>query len=140
MRTMAPRSNRGGMDKSAASSIRIPPPARQLVALVDADDPSRRALHLLLQGHGHQVRAYSSSAALRSDPLAIDANWLVLMQADGADEALAALRARNWAGRALLVSAGADGQTDREAPCGSIVMPGPLSSHDLLRLIDGPRA
>jgi len=137
MRTMPPRSNRGRMDKSAASSIRILPPARQLVALVDADDASRRALHLLLQGHGHQVRAYCSAAALRTDPLVIDADWLVLIHAEGGNETLASLRARNWAGRALVVDATEGALTDRGM---SVAVPGPLSSHDLLRLIDAPRA
>ena len=80
---------------------------RKRVLLVEDDAPTRRALQLLLQSHGFDVRAYGSPAGLAQLPEALTASCLVadLMLGDGDGvRLLRELRDAGWKGRALLVS------------------------------------
>jgi FixJ family two-component response regulator len=76
------------------------------VALVDPDDASRRALHLVLSGQRYRVRSYDSSAALVEDPKAVDADWLIVSVRAGAESlaAVGRLRFRGWRGRLAVIA------------------------------------
>jgi FixJ family two-component response regulator len=87
------------------------PPSRPLprprLALVDDDPGARRALQLLLTGRGFEVRSYGASQDLLADPHHDRAQVLVAdYRMPGADglELIAALRAKGWHGRALLIT------------------------------------
>ena len=89
----------------------IPAPAHEeaatlAVALVDPDDASRRALHLVLSGQRHRVRSYDSPAALAEDPKAVDADWLIVSVRAGAESlsAVGRLRFRGWRGRLAVIA------------------------------------
>lgn len=80
---------------------------RKRVLLVGGDDPNRRAIQLLLQSHGFDVRAYGSPAGLAQLTEALTASCLVadLMLGDGDGvRLLHELRDAGWKGRALLIS------------------------------------
>lgn len=83
------------------------PPERKRVLLVEDDASARRAIQLLLQSHGYDVRAYSSPAGLAEMPEALTASCLVadlmLGDSDGIS-LLRELREAGWPGRALLIS------------------------------------
>ncbi|WP_321163640.1 MULTISPECIES: response regulator transcription factor [unclassified Sphingomonas] len=76
--------------------------------LVEDDPGVRRSLQLLLQANGFDVRAYASGAALLADQTALDASCLIadyrMSDFDGVDT-LTALRAKGWAGPAILITA-----------------------------------
>jgi len=76
------------------------------IALVDPDDASRRALHMVLSGQRHRVRSYDSTHALADDAKAIDADWLIIsVRADGGSlAAVERLRARGWRGRVAVIA------------------------------------
>ncbi|WP_422057588.1 hypothetical protein [Sphingomonas sp.] len=76
------------------------------IALVDPDDGSRRALHMVLSGQRHRVRSYDSTRALAEDAKAVEADWLVLsVRTDGCSlEAVERLRARGWCGRLAVIA------------------------------------
>jgi CheY-like chemotaxis protein len=83
------------------------PSERKRVLLVEDDASARRAIQLLLQSHGYDVRAYGSSAGLAEMPEALAASCLVadLMLGDGDGfSLLRKLRDAGWPGRALLIS------------------------------------
>lgn len=76
------------------------------IALVDPDDMSRRALHLVLSGQRHRVRSYDSDRALADDANAVKADWLIISVRAGS-EGLAAverLRDRGWRGRLAVIA------------------------------------
>ena len=81
---------------------------RPMLILVEDDDSVRRSLQLLLSGSGYRVRAFASAASALADPVVLGADFLVadylLSESDGV-ELLGGLRARGWAGRAILVTA-----------------------------------
>ena len=80
---------------------------RKRVLLVEDDASARRAIQLLLQSHGYDVRAYGSPAGLAGMPEALTASCLVadLMLGDGDGiSLLRELREAGWPGRALLIS------------------------------------
>lgn len=81
--------------------------ARASVLLVEDDPAVRRSLQLLLRSRGFDVRAYGSSKALLADDVADQAVLLVadfkLADGDGI-QVLEALRRRQWAGPAVLVT------------------------------------
>lgn len=77
------------------------------VLLVEDDDAVRRSLHLLLHGHGYEVKSYAAVAALTADKAAGEADYLVtdyrLADGDGLG-VLRGLRRTGWAGRAILIT------------------------------------
>ena len=80
------------------------------IALVDPDDASRRALHMVLSGQRHRVRSYDSDRALADDMKAAEADWLIIaIRGDSASlAAVERLRDRGWRGRlAVIVEPGA---------------------------------
>jgi two-component system, LuxR family, response regulator FixJ len=90
------------MNPSARAS-----PDKPRVLLVEDDAAVRRALQLLLQGGGYEVRAYRSAVGLADNPEALDSSCLVadLMMPDlDALGLLQNLRAAGWQGRAILLS------------------------------------
>lgn len=86
-----------------------PPPQRKRILLVEDDAAARRAIQLLLQSHGYDVRAHASLDGLAESPEALAASCLVadLMLGDGDGDGvrlLRNLRDAGWSGRALLIS------------------------------------
>lgn len=86
----------------------LPRSPRPLLILVEDDDGVRRSLQLLLSGRGFEVRAFASASAALADPASLGARHLVadyqLPESDGVTM-LAAMRARGWKGRAVLITA-----------------------------------
>lgn len=76
------------------------------IALVDPDDASRRALHMVLSGQRHRVRSYDSAHALADDTKAAEADWLIIALRGGADSlaAVERLRGRGWGGRLAVIA------------------------------------
>lgn len=83
------------------------PRQRARILLVEDDAAVRRSLLLLLQANGYDVRAYASGIALLADSTSLDAACLVadyqMDETDGVDT-LVQLRAKGWAGRAILIT------------------------------------
>ncbi|WP_454884211.1 response regulator [Sphingomonas oryzagri] len=85
-----------------------PPPSRPRILLVEDDSAVRRSLQLLLQARGYEVRAHASGATMLEDPACAQAACMVAdYRLDGLDglEVLSRLRAKGWAGPALLITA-----------------------------------
>lgn len=79
---------------------------RNKVLLAEGEPVSRRAIHLLLQSLGYDVRAYATGAALLADPLATEASAIIVdndLPDMGGENVLAILRAQAWGGPAILV-------------------------------------
>jgi CheY-like chemotaxis protein len=79
---------------------------RERVLLVDSQDDSRRALQLLLQGCGMDVRAFASAAAAMAEATIEQIRTLLIARelADGdAIHLLRQLAIRGWKGRAILI-------------------------------------
>jgi len=76
------------------------------IALVDPDDVSRRALHMVLSGQRHRVRSYDSDRALADDVKAAEADWLIIaIRGDSASlAAVERLRNRGWRGRLAVIA------------------------------------
>lgn len=116
-----------------------PPPADQppTLLLVEDDDPVRRSLQLMLSGSGYRVRSYASAAAALADPAALAAEYLVadfiLSESDGV-QLLGDLRAKDWLGHALLITAYPSAQLRRaaEAVGYSEVLEKPVRQQELL--------
>jgi len=84
---------------------------RPRVLLVDLEPASRRALHLLLQGGGFDVRACAAPDAAFSQAHLAGADCLIAAQGAMAGDAiavLALLRAHGWPGPAILLAAAPD--------------------------------
>lgn len=80
--------------------------ARERVLLVDSQDDSRRALQLLLQGCGMDVRAFASAAAAMAEATVDQIRTLLIARdlSDGdAIHLLRQLALRGWRGRAILI-------------------------------------
>lgn len=112
------------------------------IALVDPDDASRRALHLLLSGQRHRVRSYDSPAALAEDPKAAEADWLILSLRAGTESlaAVGRLRFRGWRGR-LAVIADAAAMPERDGlMIGSrdLILAHPVAPHTWRIGLSGP--
>jgi CheY-like chemotaxis protein len=79
---------------------------RERVLLVDSQDESRRALQLLLQGCGMEVRAFASAAAAMAETTLDQIRTLLIARelSDGdAIHVLRQLATRGWKGRAILI-------------------------------------
>lgn len=98
------------------------PPSRPRILLVEDDSAVRRSLQLLLQARGWDVRAHASGATMLEDPAWRQAACMVAdYQLAGLDgfEVLARLRAKGWAGPAVLITAYPSAElTDRAAAGG----------------------
>ncbi|OAN61567.1 response regulator [Sphingomonas sp. TDK1] len=87
----------------------VPIPSRALrerVLLVDSQDDSRRAVQLLLQGCGMDVRAFASAGAALAETALDQIRTLLISRelSDGdAIHLLRQLAMRGWRGRAILI-------------------------------------
>lgn len=91
---------------SAPTLAAVPP--RPRILLIEDDSAVRRSLQLLLQARGYDVRAHANGTTMLADPACAAAACMVAdYQLDGLDgvEILSRLRARGWAGPALLITA-----------------------------------
>ena len=98
------------------------PPLRPRILLVEDDSAVRRSLQLLLQARGYDVRAHASGVTMLEDPAWSEAACMVadyqLEDLDGF-EILSRLRAKGWAGPAVLITAYPSNElTDRAATGG----------------------
>lgn len=110
--------------------------------LVVEDDPAvRRSLQLLLRANGYGVRAYESGDLLLSDASALGASCLIadyrMAARDGIDT-LAGLKARGWAGPAILITGYHSTQIARSARSAGfdVVLEKPLRDHALMHAVD----
>lgn len=111
--------------------------ARLLVILLEDDNAVRRSLQLLLQGRGFDVRAYASADALLADPQVAKADCVLVDYRLGSLDGIAVLhelRARNWAGPAILMTAfGSHGLTARARAAGFVeVLDKPFRDHAII--------
>jgi FixJ family two-component response regulator len=111
------------------------------ILLVEDDPGVRRSLQLLLQANGFDVRAYASGAILLADETSLDAACLVadyrMSDCDGV-ETLQRLRARGWAGPAILITAfsSADLTVSAKQAGFYTVLEKPLRKHRLLAVVE----
>ena len=111
---------------------------RPRVLLVEDDAAVRRALQLLLQGQGYDVRAYRSAIGLARDPEALRAACLVcdlIMPGKDAVELLGELRAAGWAGPAILISGQLDDRFRGQAQGFERVLAKPIAENLLKRSV-----
>jgi FixJ family two-component response regulator len=93
-------------------------PLRPEVIVADGDAVERRAIQLLLRGHGYRVRAYPDVAALLDDRQAWHAALLLAddrVPGDTRLDLLRGLRADGWTGTAVLMTGRASDETMRLA-------------------------
>lgn len=81
------------------------------VSLVDGDPVIRRARQIMLVSERYDVRSYATCAALLADPRSRDVSCIVVdVAGDGEDgrgvDALQAMRASGWRGKAILLDSG----------------------------------
>lgn len=117
-------------------------PVRPQLLLVEDDDGLRRALQLFLHNKGYDVRAFRSAAHALADKQVERANTLVadyrLPDSDGV-VLLQSLRARGWAGRAILLTGFPSpglAASARDAGYGA-VLEKPVPHHRLVAAIEG---
>lgn len=116
-------------------------PSRTKLFIAEDDPAVRRSLQLLLHGHGYEVRAFATGAALLADPSAEEAACIIvdyrLPDGTGLD-VLRALRKRGWDGPALLITAfpssGLTAQAHAEGFCD--VIEKPLLDQSLSQTVD----
>ncbi|MCI4592459.1 response regulator [Sphingobium sp. BYY-5] len=114
--------------------------AQPKILLLEDDAGVRRSLQLLLQAQGFEVRAYAASAALLADETARDAACLVadyrVEDIDGI-AVLMRLRAKNWTGPAILITAfSSQDLRERATSAGyAVVLEKPLRQHVLVETI-----
>ncbi|PSJ38620.1 response regulator [Sphingomonas deserti] len=111
---------------------------RPRVLLVEDDAAVRRALQLLLQGQGYDVRAYRSAIGLARDPEALRAACLVcdlIMPEKDAVELLGELRAAGWAGPGILISGQLDDRFRGQAQGFERVLAKPIAENLLKRSV-----
>jgi FixJ family two-component response regulator len=108
-----------------------------LIVLLEDDHGVRRSMQMLLQGRGFTVKAYASAATLLADAPPANIDCLIadyrLGTLDGIS-VLASLRARGWAGPAILISAfGSDELIARALRAGfGAVLEKPFKDHILV--------
>lgn len=100
------------------------------IALVDPDDPARRALHLLLSSQRHMVRSYDCIAALTRDEKALRADWLIVAAARTLDlTPVRGWRSRGFLGRTVFI-VGTEIRLDHGlVGPNDLIMPGPVAPH-----------
>jgi FixJ family two-component response regulator len=115
---------------------------RQRVLLVEDDAAVRRALQLLLQSHGYDVRAYRSGSGLSADPEAMRAAYLVAdLRIPNGDAIglLGELRGAGWSGAGLLISGHLTDDIASRALAGgySAALPKPIAESVLVNCLAG---
>jgi FixJ family two-component response regulator len=124
------------------SSLSSEQAIRPQLLLVEDDDGLRRALQLFLYSRGYDVRAFSSAAHALADGRVEGAHTLVadyrLPDTDGV-ALLQSLRARGWAGRAILVTGfPSPGLASAARAAGyAAILEKPVPHHRLVAAIDG---
>jgi FixJ family two-component response regulator len=114
--------------------------ARPKILLLEDDAGVRRSLQLLLQAQGFEVRAYAAGSSLLADETARDAACLVadyrMEDLDGI-AVLLRLRAKNWAGPAILITAfSSQDLRERATLAGyAVVLEKPLRQHALVETV-----
>lgn len=113
-----------------------------MLLLVEDDDGVRRGLQLLLQGQGYDVHSFSSPRAALADATVCDARYLVIDYLLGHSDGVALLqelRARNWSGTAVMITAFAspDLRAMAEAAGFAAMLDKPFRDDDLLRALRG---
>ena len=114
--------------------------ARPKILLLEDDSGVRRSLQLLLQAQGFDVRAYAAGAPLLSDESADEAVCLIadyrMEDLDGI-AVLLRLRAKNWAGPAILITAfSSQDLRERAISAGyAVVLEKPLRQHALVETV-----
>lgn len=114
---------------------------RPRIVLLEDDSGVRRSLQMLLQGRGFDVRAYGSADSLLAEMHPGAADCLIadyrLGPLDGID-VLEILRARGWAGPAVLITGfGSSKVADRAAKAGFCqVLEKPLNDHVLVPALE----
>jgi CheY-like chemotaxis protein len=112
------------------------PTDRPRILLAEDEPAVRRSLQLLLQGRGYEVRSYASGRAAAADPKAFEADCFVsdyrISDMDGL-AILRELRARDWNGPAILITAFHSSALEERAIRGGFdcVLSKPLSDHVL---------
>lgn len=118
------------------------PALRRHALLVEDDDAVRRSLQLLLHGRGFAVRSFATAHAVLTGEIG-DADSLVtdyrLPDGDGV-AVLGGLRARGWAGRAVLITAFPSLALRRLAQAAGFdtVLEKPLRHHALIAALSPP--
>lgn len=90
-----------------SSAPALPLPLRLRILLVEDDSTLRRSLQLSLQARGYDVRAHASGVTMLQDSAWVDAACMVAdshLERPNGFEILSSLRARGWAGPALLIA------------------------------------
>jgi DNA-binding NtrC family response regulator len=111
-----------------------------MLLLVEDDDGVRRGLQLLLQGQGFDVHSFASARAALADAAISSARYLVadyvLADSDGVT-LLKDLRARDWAGTAVLITAFASPDLRAAALASgyAAMLDKPFRDDDLLRAL-----
>jgi len=114
--------------------------ARPKILLLEDDSGVRRSLQLLLQAQGFDVRAYAAGAPLLSDESTDEAVCLIadyrMEDLDGI-AVLLRLRAKNWAGPAILITAfSSQDLRERATLAGyAVVLEKPLRQHALVETV-----
>jgi FixJ family two-component response regulator len=115
---------------------------RPRILLVEDDDGVRRSMHLMLQGHGFDVRSYGSAEPVLADAPTASAACLVadykLPDSDGVG-LLTALHDAGWSGRAVLIT-GYPSDPVREAAWAAgydAIVEKPFRQRELVDAIDG---
>lgn len=119
-----------------------PPRRSRRIVLIDADEAVRRALQLLLQWHGYDVRSFGTAGPVLQDGYADAAEILITDHAppDGSGIAvLRVLRSRGWNGLAVLTTAHPSHVQERCARASGFaaVLHKPLHHPELIAAIAG---
>lgn len=113
---------------------------RPRVLIVEDDAGVRRSMQLLLQARGFDVRAFAAGPHLLADAALCSPDCLIadfrLHDGDGI-AVLVALRSTGWTGPAILVSAFASRDLERDAHAAgfSTVFEKPLREHALIEAV-----
>lgn len=113
---------------------------RPTILLLEDDDGVRRALQLLLQGQGYDVRAHAAGVSLLADSHVTQATLLIadyrVEDIDGI-AVLTQLRLRAWEAPAILVTAHCSADLQRRAAEAgyAAVLDKPLRQRSLVNLV-----
>lgn len=123
-----------------APNIKVPD-KRPQIALLEDDPGVRRSLQLLLRGRGFDVKAFGSAASLLADPEVATAACLVIdyrLPALDGITVLESLRARDWTGPAILMTAFGSAEITRRAKSAGFceVFDKPFKEHILVATLE----
>lgn len=117
------------------------PDKRPQIALLEDDPGVRRSLQLLLRGRGFDVKAFGNANSLLADPEVAAAACLVIdyrLPAVDGITVLESLRARDWTGPAILMTAFGTAEITRRAKTAGFceVFDKPLREHILVATLE----